>query len=319
METGFSGMGNALLDLRKIQNKNYVNLFGEDMTEQQRIQAIAKDIENELPKMKFQSTSNKLSWFGSDDNLGFVDQIARLGVIAEVFLEGEEIRSPSVQATIDPEISDPYKVAIISTHEQILKGQIYQGCINPASDEYRTKIVAYAKRIGYSLLSQGVVGHFSVDFIASRKNDSWDLVASEINLRQGGTTHTCCTMLALCRGSVKNGMFYTDKGEHRCYEATDNFYDSRLKGLCPHEFLNSFRNTVDKDVLCLHWNEIERTGVVFHIISLLQFGKIGFTAIGRNAEEARNLFSKTKIFLENLATVKNVYLKYDETTSRNVN
>jgi hypothetical protein len=305
MEIGFSGLGNAMLDLRMIQNKKYLDEYGKEITGNQLVQVMAKDIETELPKMKFQCTSKKLSWLGTEGHLGFVEQIARLGVIAEVFLEGNDIRSPSVQLTIDPEISDPYKVVIISTHEQILRGQIYQGCINPAADEYRSKLVEYATKIGYRLLSQGVVGHFSIDFIATKKNGSWDLIANEINLRQGGTTHTCCTMLALCRGSVNNGVFYTDTGENRCYEATDNFCDSRLNGMLPHEFFESFFNPKDQDVLSLHWNESDRTGVVFHIISLLQFGKIGFTAIGKSIEEARILFSKTKIFLESLATARN--------------
>jgi hypothetical protein len=317
LNQGFSGLGNAMLDLQKIQNKKYIDTDGEEITGDRLIQALAKDIESELPKMKFQCSSKKLSWLGTEGHLGFVEQIARLGVIAEVFLEGDEIRSPSAQLTIDPENSDPYKVEIISTHEQILKGQIYQGCINPASDEYRSQLVEYAKRIGYGLLSQGVVGHFSVDFLATKKEGSWNLIANEINLRQGGTTHTCCTMLALCRGSVNNGMFYTDTGDHRCYEATDNFYDQRLRGLLPHEFLESFQNSMDQDVLSLHWNESDRTGVVFHIISLLQFGKIGFTAIGKNTEEARVLFAKTKIFLESLAKARNVWFK-NENTSRNV-
>lgn len=293
-------MGNAILDLCHIQNNRYFDKDGTEMEGVERVSALACDIEKELPKMALQSKCENMSFRGDGNYIGYLEEIEKLGVIAEAFIDGEIVSFPSAQVIVDPENEDSYKVVIISTHEQIMKGQVYLGCTNPANEEYRSKLVEYTTRVGHCLLKEGVLGHFSVDFIASKNCGRWDLFASEINLRQGGTTHSCCTMYSLCRGYVNNGKFYTNEGDQRCYKATDNFESLRLKSMEPNQILESFRNPEDNDLRRLHWNEQKKVGVIFHMFGSLKIGKIGFTAIGRNVEEANSLFKGTWKFLRNV-------------------
>lgn len=156
LNQGFSGKGNAVLDLQLIQNRDYPRSVSGDAL----VDYMANDIEDKLPEMKFEC--NCVSWNGNEYS-GYKSQIKRLGVIAEAFLEGDNQSSPSVQAVVE-DTDGEYHVHILSTHEQILNGQIYYGCANPASDLYRHEILAHAKNIGYKLAHCGVVGHYAVDF-----------------------------------------------------------------------------------------------------------------------------------------------------------
>jgi hypothetical protein len=93
-------------------------------------------------------------------------------------------------------------VELLSTHEQLLDGQEYQGCLFPAEDKYRDIVHKYTLRIGEALAAEGGRERFSVDYIAVRKSTDelsvadgeeeqeededphhWKLYAIEINLR----------------------------------------------------------------------------------------------------------------------------------------
>lgn len=117
LNQGFSGKGNACLKIQVIQNRTYRDsVSGHKLTGIVLVNAMADDIEKEFPNMKFECTCN--SWNGSTTNASFVEQMSRLGVIAEAFMEGEMVTSPSVQAVIDPNIVG-HRVEILSTHEQV--------------------------------------------------------------------------------------------------------------------------------------------------------------------------------------------------------
>ena len=101
-----------------------------------RVEAMAAHIEQLLPHMKF--ISRDLRWEGTPSNPGYKEQMGRLGVIAEAFIEGSRFSSPSIQAILHQTKGDGMpQVHIISTHDQILSDQVYEGCRNPASDCYR--------------------------------------------------------------------------------------------------------------------------------------------------------------------------------------
>ena len=117
LNEGFSGEGNALLDLRPLQ----------DVTGTERVKAIR----NSFAQMRFQAPGE--TW----DN--FSSLIKELGAIVEAFLEGKIKRSPSVQGRITP----AREVEIISTHDQILggpDGQIFLGCKFPADEAYQQQL-----------------------------------------------------------------------------------------------------------------------------------------------------------------------------------
>ena len=117
LNQGFSGRGNASLDIQDIQNKVYEDSFGKVLVGDTLVRVMANDIERAFSKMKFVCSDN--SWHGDRRHIGFVDQVARLGVIAEAFVEGMIVTSPSVQAIIDPDMNNECQVKILSTHEQV--------------------------------------------------------------------------------------------------------------------------------------------------------------------------------------------------------
>jgi hypothetical protein len=133
LNEGFSGEGNALLDLRKIID------FAPGKTDH--IQRVTV-IKNSFPNLRFQSIQE--TW----EN--FSQRIPELGAIAEAFIEGEIKYSPSVQGRVTP----TGEVEILSTHDQILggpDGQIYIGCRFPADEKYRCQLQELGLKVGEKL------------------------------------------------------------------------------------------------------------------------------------------------------------------------
>ncbi|KAL3798711.1 hypothetical protein HJC23_004462 [Cyclotella cryptica] len=296
LNQGFSGKGNASVDLRKIQSSTLP------------IPEMAMQIERELETMKFEDKS--MTWNGDGNRVGYKTQIERLGVIAESFIEGEVPTSPSVQAVIEPNCETVGgRVSLISTHEQLLDGQVYCGCINPASDKYREKIMEMGLKVGKKLAARGVVGHFSVDFLANQTRDgSWNVNALEINLRQGGTTHPHATMALLCGGCIcSDGLFRTNDGEVRTYIATDTHCNPKLKGCSESQLVDAIENKTNSLANTIRWNKDDGVGVVFHLFKFVErHGRIGFTAIGRNEEEAKQLYEAAVRFLDAFGDTTNI-------------
>jgi PGM1 C-terminal domain len=265
LNEGFSGEGNAILELEPIQMV--------DPT--QRVVVIA----NCLPHMRFQAQSE--TW------TNFASRIPDLGAIVEAFVEGEEKRSPSVQGRISP----VGEVEILSTHDQILGGpdaQVYLGCSFPADASYRLQLQEFGLRIGKILATKGILERFGVDFVAVRQQDgSWDLQAIEINLRKGGTTHPFMTLRFLTNGkfNLGDGLFYSQQGREKYYIATDTLQKEQYKGLLPHDLMDIIAHHR------LHFDSSTETGTVFHLISCLsEFGKVGLTSIGNSPQEAKEIY-----------------------------
>ena len=297
-----------MLDLSLIQEKiKYLRLSSQSDGENSTplITSIADEIELTLPNMRFECPG--MTWMGSNGQVGFKQQIESLGAVAEAFLDGNDLSSPSVQGVIEPEDMGNLKVRLLSTHEQILDGQMYRGCTNPASELYRDQILNYTEMIGVELSNHGIIGHFAVDFIVTSTYTesgvkNWTVEAIEINLRQGGTTHPYSTMALLCGGKTdRDGIFRTIDGHMRCYMATDTFNDDRLVQMRPAQMIALIKNQSDPLAKMIEWSNETKTGVVFHILQFVSVGKIGFTAIGSSKEEAKILFDQTVLFLERVA------------------
>jgi hypothetical protein len=274
LNEGFSGGGNALLDLRPLQH-----LAPGMAPSTARIAAIHECFES----LGFQSESE--TW------ANFSRRIPELGAIVEAFVEGEEKRSPSVQGRITP----TGEVEILSTHDQILggpDGQVFLGCSFPADGAYRTQLQDYGLRVGENLAAKGALERFSLDFIAVRQpnaGNQWDIQAIEINLRKGGTTHPFMTLKLLTYGeyNLTNGLFYNQQGTPKYYMATDNLQKDSYMGLLPSDLM---------DIIAqhhLHFNSTTETGTVFHLIGCLsEFGKLGLTSIGNSPEEAEAIYNR---------------------------
>jgi len=212
------------------------------------------------------------------------------GALVEAWLEGgDALTSPSVQGLIHPGGA----VEVISTHEQILggpSGQTYIGCAFPAADVYRMDLMRLGEAVGGALAAKGALERFSVDVLARRFGDHWDLRAIEINLRQGGTTHPTMALRAITAGALDpaTGLFLSPTGHPLHYRSTDNFHDPDLRGLLPIDLI---------DIVAaadLHYDPARLRGSVFHLLGCLsEYGKLGMTCFGLTDGEAQAVYEAT--------------------------
>jgi hypothetical protein len=279
LNEGFSGEGNAILDLRPMQA-----IAPPQASASERI-AVIRD---RFTQLNFQCPTETWDSFSS--------RIPELGAIVEAFIEGEEKRSPSVQGCINPDGS----VEILSTHDQILggpDGQIFLGCTFPADAGYRLQLQDYGMQVGKILAAKGALERYSVDFIAVHhpEAESWEIQAIEINLRKGGTTHPFMTLKLVTEGKFdyETGLFYNRLGHPKYYLATDNLQSDAYRGLQPHDLI---------DIVALHhlqFNSTTQTGSIFHLVGCLsEFGKVGVTSIGNSPEEATAIYQQVVTALD---------------------
>jgi PGM1 C-terminal domain len=275
LNEGFSGEGNALLDLRSLSE-----LAPDRASTAERVAAITERFQF----LSFQCDTETWANFSS--------RIPELGAIAEAFIEGAEKRSPSVQGCINPN----GEVEILSTHDQILggpDGQIFLGCSFPADGAYRLALQEYGVKVGKVLAAKGGLERFSVDFVAVHHPDrgelNWDLAAIEINIRKGGTTHPFMTLKLLTQGKYdeETGLFYNRQGCPKYYIATDNLQSEAYKGLLPPDLMQMIA------LNHLHFNHTTQTGSVFHLAGCLsEFGKVGVISVGDSPAEAEAIYQR---------------------------
>ncbi|MGB6166983.1 MAG: peptide ligase PGM1-related protein, partial [Geitlerinemataceae cyanobacterium] len=273
LNEGFSGEGNAILDLQPMQ----------DVPPNQRVQAIR----DRFPLLRFQS--NQEQWES------YASRLPELGAIVEAFVEGEKKRSPSVQGRITP----AGDVEILSTHDQILggpDGQVYLGCRFPADEAYRLQLQELGRRVGENLAAKGALERFGVDFMAvCGEGNEWDLQAIEINLRKGGTTHPFMTMKLLTNGRYDRatGLFYSQQQRPKYYIASDNLQKDAYQGLLSQDLVEMIAEHR------LHFDSSTETGTVFHLMGCLsEFGKLGLTCIGNSLQEAEGIYDRVVSVLD---------------------
>jgi hypothetical protein len=214
----------------------------------------------------------------------YVDVLQQGGIVEEL-VDGEGYCSPSGQGVVEPDGS----VVVLSTHDQRLggpNGQVFEGCSFPARDDYAELIAGHVATVGRELRSHGVLGRFSVDFAAVRRDGAWDLRALEINLRKGGTTHTfgLTRLLTGGRYDVDANELRLEDGSGRCYGATDNLVDQTWVGRPPQDVRDRLLRAG------LGYDAVARTGVVPHLLDCLEVdGRMGYTAIARTPAEATDL------------------------------
>lgn len=274
LNEGFSGEGNAILDLRPLGNPS---------THADKVQAI----DRAFSTLSFQGRNETWTKFQA--------KISSLGAIVEAFVEGEGKTSPSVQGSISP----TGVVEILSTHDQLLggpDGQIFLGCEFPAIEGYRRQLQDLGLEVGKNLAAKGVIERFGIDFIAVPTSDGkWDLQAIEINLRKGGTTHPLMTLKFLTNGYYQfaDGLFYSQQGKPKYYVASDNLQHPQYRGLLPNDLMDIIAHHR------LHFDTSTETGTVFHLMGCLsEFGKVGLTSIGNSLEEARQIYRQVEEVLE---------------------
>lgn len=266
LNEGFSGEGNAPLELQAL------HLQQSSAAEQR------QKLEQALEELPMPAK-------------GWRQLLTNQGALVEAWLSGgEQLSSPSVQGKIHP----GGHVEVLSTHEQHLggpSGQTYLGCQFPARQAYRLELQRWGHAVGQQLAQLGALDHFSVDGLARKLGDHWDLQAIEVNLRKGGTTHPMQALRYLSNGALDqhSGQFLSPQGSALHYRATDNFTDARLQGLLPMDLIDLVAGAG------LHYDPVSESGSVFHLLGCLsEHGKLGMTCIGRSAEQAEQVFQRTQ-------------------------
>ncbi len=275
--TGFSGQGNAILDLRSVD----VSRDGASPT------ARKDALGRALRTMRF--VDPRQSWET------FAEKLEREGGIVEAFVHAADKRAPSCQLRISPEGS----LDLLSTHDQLVEGvdgQIYAGCRFPADAAYRMTIQRDALRAAKVLQNRGAIGRLAVDFLCVRMGDgSWRHYAIETNLRLGGTTHPMMLLRMMTDGRYdpSTGLYLTPRGEPQFYVATDSMCSEGYRGLLVEDLF---------DIAALnglHYQAWSESGVLFHFTGALsEFGKLGITAVGKSPAEADHWFDQTRLVLD---------------------
>lgn len=212
----------------------------------------------------------------------YTSKVAAEGAVVEEWVEAPAA-SPSVQVRVAPGGG----VTVLSTHDQMLGdplSQVYLGCRFPAEHRYRAEILACARRVAAVLASEGVIGHFAIDFLVPPTGSVW---LSEINLRVGGTTHP----FGMAR-AVTGGVYDTDAGELRgrgaakAYVATDNLSLDR-SGATPRRVI---RRLDDEGLL---FDPDAAVGATLHLLGAVRrYGKLGMTCIGDSPGHADDIYRR---------------------------
>jgi hypothetical protein len=264
---GFSGDGNAIFFYKGIEEQSDWKQW----------------IRDELPK-HLKMVAEDLSYEM------FLKKYHDMGGIVEMFLEGEQKESPSVQCRITP----LGHCEVLSTHDQLLggeSGQVYIGAQFPASIEYAPELGRMGKAVAEAFKEKGVLGRFAVDFISVKENDKWKHYAIEVNLRKGGTTHPYMMLQFLTDGeyNAEKGIYYTANGQQRYYFASDNLKSEHYIGTTPHDLIDIAM------INDLHYDGTSQEGVMFHLVGALsQYGKLGVICIGSSPERARFFYDETE-------------------------
>jgi hypothetical protein len=271
LDEGFSGEGNAVFPYDGAPE-------GRDL---------ARWVHDELPRrIRFEAHGE--TWEH------YCRKFAEMGGIVECWVEGEGVRSPSVQCRINP----LGQAAVVSTHDQVLggpTGQIFLGSTFPADAEYSRDLKEAGQRVGEVLKERGALGRFAIDFISVKREGGWEHNAIEINLRKGGTTHPYLILRFLTDGTydAEDGIYCTPTAKPCYYYASDNLQSPAYKGLTPDDLVDI---AVDNG---LHFDGASQQGVVFHLIGALsQYGKLGTVCIGDSHKSAQKFYRDTVAVLD---------------------
>ena len=265
LNNGFSGEGNAIFSFDDYHEQTHLRDW----------------IWDQLPV--------KLAMVDKDHTYNsYIQKFESMGGIAEEFVEGNLVASPSVQCRINP----LGESKVISTHDQWMGGinsQVYMGADFPANPDYASEIGQAGMHVARVLQKYGVMGRFGIDFLSVKDPSGWKHYAIEINLRKGGTTHPYLLLQFLTDGDYNHetGVYTTASGQTRYYFCSDNLQSKSYRGITPPDLI---------DIATYHelqYDGSSQEGVMFHLIGALsQYGKLGVVCIGSSPERARKFYEQ---------------------------
>lgn len=256
-----AGQGNALFDVSGIERSNT-------------LETILEQVQTTLVEENVEVIDKKLGW------QGFVEEIFKAGIIAELYIEGKYKETPSAQGSVQKDGT----VTLVSVHEQRFAAnkQTYIGSFYPANDAYRDRVGDLFKLIAAQSYTQGHIGPISVDFLCVRdsENEDWHILPMEINNRLTGTAHgfRIVTSLLGVRPNEASPKLQMN-GETRVYLASDSIYKPEYTILRPAAVIDAIRASN------VHYDDNRHKGAVLYMLSGLSYGKCGAVVIGTTEDE----------------------------------
>jgi hypothetical protein len=234
----------------------------------------------------------------------YMEQVVSVGAIAEQFVLGgpyDTVRYPSALGYLRRDQKKGVHAMLLGVHDQVLgDAGDYVGCRYPADPAYRAFVAHAARKVMDRLATLGVTGHVGVDFIAVISPISTipaEIWATEINLRQTGTTHPHMIVRAILPGDWNSSDALTgEPGGVVCYKATDSIISSRYIGISSQALITRLRHSSD-----LAFDPQARRGVIPHLWPALErCGKIGATFVADSTAECDALQERFVALLEDL-------------------
>lgn len=223
------------------------------------------------------------------------DKLAGGGGIAESFLEGDEVCSPSMQCRIDP----LGEITVISTHDQLLgvpSGQVFLGYTFPADEAYSRDLQAAGRPVGGGGSSPGRgAGPLRRRFPLHAGGHSLGALGTGDQHPQGGATHPYLMLEYLTDGHYdpELGRYLTPTGLARYDYATDNISNPAYVGITPDDLI---------DVAVthrLHFDAATQQGVIFHLVGAMsEHAKLGAVCIGDSHARAERFYRDTIAILD---------------------
>ncbi|MFF4353988.1 hypothetical protein [Streptomyces sp. NPDC001530] len=234
----------------------------------------------------------------------FLNWLRQEGAIVEQHVRSASagrLRYPSALAFLSRGQDTRIRVESLGVHDQhVGVSGDFLGCRYPADRTYRDEVARQAAQVFSALAARGVVGHVGVDFIVASfgaGSVTPSLFATEINVRQTGSTHpnrTVRAVVPLARDT--SGELRHRDGHDVCFRATDSVLVPSCRGLSTEELIGALRRSPR-----LSLNSAVERGVVPHLWPAFgRFGKVGATVIGRSADECDLLMSEFTELLESL-------------------
>lgn len=267
-----SGYGNAILDLRELQDRLAAK------PEQEVDNPLYRWVSDSIPRWA-KLVHKKQDW------ASYLERFQLEGGVLEEFVEGDAC---SVEVRIDLDGS----VEVIGTHEELNEGedaQSYLGCRFPAEPRLARTLGERGLSLGQFMAEQGVVGRFTANFLATPKEGTEleELYGVDVHLRKGNTTLPLRTLQLLSSGRyyAERGVFLDDRGQELCYLSSDHFGAGQFKGMMPRDLLEILACSN------FHYSSATHTGAVFHMLNgISELGQTGITCIERKPELAERLY-----------------------------
>jgi len=235
----------------------------------------------------------------------FASRIAAFGAVIERLITatpGGGLRFPSAIGRLRRTPAGLIGWEILGTHEQVIGPQSdFAGCSFPALADYRGDLIRMTGQVLGALARLGVTGHAGIDFIARPEppqSGAWHLDATEINLRQTGSTHPNGTVRAVVNGRWLSDGSLRDHAEREVhYTGTDSLISESYRGISARRLVAALL-----DAGSLSYDPAGTRGVVPHLWTTLEpFGKIGVTAIGRSLADCERQERRFTALLDRLA------------------